>query len=88
MSNAKVLAEIKLLAQIEFRIIWTSHALLRMATRGASKQDVIKGLRTGTTCVWSTEHASWNVTGGADLDGDEILVAVNVEGNLIIRTVF
>lgn len=87
MSNAKVLAEIQLLAQIEFRIVWTTHALERMAERGANKQDVLKGIRTATSCMWSTEHASWNLTGGVDLEGMEILVAANIGRNLIIRTV-
>ena len=87
-TNDEALAEIKRLAGVPWRIVWTSHATRRMRDRKAFEQDVINALLTSTTARWQADHQSWAVDGGVDVDGDDLGVRVNIEADLIIRTVY
>jgi len=59
-----------------------------MAERGAVLRDVQSALLTATRATWQAEHGSWKVSGGLDLDGEELVVAIEFTGDLLVRTVF
>jgi hypothetical protein len=59
-----------------------------MASRGATRADVRRAIATATSATWQADHQSWIVAGGVDLDGDSLRVAVPIEADLIIITIF
>jgi len=59
-----------------------------MEERGAVLADVQNALLTATRASWQSEHGSWKVVGGIDLDGDGLDVALELTGDLLVRTVF
>ena len=59
-----------------------------MEERGAVLADVQNALLTATRASWQSEHGSWKVVGGIDLDGDGLDVALEFTGDLLVRTVF
>lgn len=86
MSDAKALAEIQRLARVN-RIVYTGHALLRMDSRGASRDDVRSALITATSAR-QQERGTWRVEGGRDLDGDVLTAIVDIEADVIVVTLF
>lgn len=86
MSNA-VLDEIKRLAARN-SIVFPTHALKCMRERGADRHDVKNALLTATSATWQDDHQSWKDSGGVDLDGDDLRVAVDVEANVVVITIF
>jgi len=87
-TDDEALAEIKRIARVIRRIQPNLHALQRMQERGAVLADVQSALLTATRASWQQEHSSWRVTGGSDLDGDDLTVAVEFTGELLVRTMF
>jgi hypothetical protein len=85
--GTKALAEIKARAAVN-RVAFTSHALARMAQRGANRRDVLNALGSASGAQWQTDHETWKVDGGVDQDGDELTVCVLIEGDLIVCTLF
>jgi hypothetical protein len=69
------------------RIILTPHARDRMKRRGATLQDIRHGLVNATVCHWQSEHGTWRVP-SVDRDGDELTMAVALEGANVIVTLF
>ena len=88
MTDDEVLAEIKRIARVIRRIQPNLHALQRMQERGAVLADVQNALLTASRASWQQEHSSWRVAGGVDLDGDDLTVAIELTGDLLVRTVF
>lgn len=88
MTNDEALAEIKRLAGMAWRIVWTSHALIRMRQRGAQRADVVSALLSATSARWQADHGTWAVDGGVDRDGDSLDARVAIEADLIIVTVY
>ena len=87
MGDPKVLAEIQRLAKLG-RIIFTAHAAKRMSTRGATARDVQTALVSATDATWQQDRENWRVSGGVDLDGDELTVIVDLEADVIVGTIF
>jgi hypothetical protein len=50
-----------------------------MDERGATARDVQKALVTATDAEWQPDRQNYRVTGGVDLDGDSLSVAVDIE---------
>lgn len=69
---------------------YTDHAILvRMPQRGAQARDVENAVLTSKSATWRPDDRSWKLTGGVDLDGDGLDVAVSITGNEVkIITVF
>lgn len=68
-------------------IRYTRHAEERMVQRNVSRGDVRSALVTATAAAVG-ENGAWKVTGGADLDGDDLTVVVAIDGAAVIVTVF
>lgn len=88
MSDAKALEEIHRLAALPGRIRYRGHALDRMDERGATREDVRNALRSSTDATWQPDRGTWKVTGGVDLDGDDLVCAVDIEDDVIVVTIF
>ena len=86
MNDTKALAEIQRLASLN-QIVYTSHALLRMDTRGASRNDVRRALITATSAR-RQDRGTWRVEGGRDLEGDDLTAIVDIEADVIVVTLF
>jgi hypothetical protein len=86
-NGSDILDEIKDLAARD-RISIRFHARQRMGERGATYEDVKRALVTARRAVWQDDHGTWRVVGGVDLDGDELQVAVDVQADVIVVTVF
>jgi Domain of unknown function (DUF4258) len=68
-------------------LVYTQHALDRMARRNATRYDVRNALATCTTASASTDGPGrWKMTGGVDLDGDALSVVVALDGGVIVVT--
>jgi hypothetical protein len=87
-TDDEAVAEIKRIARIIRRVQPNLHALQRMQERGAVLADVQNALLTASYARWQEEHGSWRITGGVDLDGDDLSVAIEFTGDLLVRTVF
>jgi hypothetical protein len=59
-----------------------------MEERGAVLADVQNAILTATRAFWQADHLSWKVVGGVDLDGDGLDVALELTGDLLVRTVY
>lgn len=68
------------------RVVFSGHAKMRIAQRGASPSDVRHVLCTAGTCK-AGENERWLVT-GPDLSGDELTVVVVIEDLVVVVTVF
>lgn len=88
MSDAKTLAEIQRLAALPDRIRYRRHARQRMVERGTSKYDVKNALLTANDAAWQAQHQTWRITGGVDLNGDDLVCAVDLEDDVIVVTIF
>lgn len=85
--GAKALAEIHRLAQLNY-IRYTGHADGRMRKRGARQDDVRNALLTATAATWQDEQGNWRLTGGVDLDGDELTACVDLMADVVVVTIF
>jgi hypothetical protein len=86
MDAQEALAQIRGLAAAG-RYILKSHARDRMRERGAQPGDVRQALIDAAKCVWQPDRYNWRVT-GPDLEGDDLTLAVEIEENVIVVTVF
>jgi hypothetical protein len=82
-----VLAEVQRLARLD-RIVVTGHARKRMADRGAVKEDLRNALLTATAAIRQPDRGNWRIEGGADHDGDDLTVIVDLEADVIVVTLF
>jgi hypothetical protein len=85
-NETQALAEIKRLAaggQVSF----THHAYERMDERNATTRDVISALMTATKATAETT-SKFKVTGGVDLDRDDLNIVVALENNALVVTIF
>lgn len=64
-------------AAIRGNLILTRHARERMRERGAQVKDVENAID-GATVAKLQESGAWRLLGGADLEGDELDVIVDV----------
>jgi hypothetical protein len=87
-TDAEALAEIHRLAALPGRVVFRNHALDRMDERGATRGDVKNALRSSRGSEWQPDHQTWKVTGGTDLDGDDLTCAVDIEDDIIVVTIF
>lgn len=62
---------------------YTIHARERMPERRVQARDVQNAVLTATHATWRPDDRSWKVTGGKDLDGDSLDVAVVIGGNRV-----
>lgn len=70
------------------QVVFTRHAWIRMDERGASANDVCKALVTAKAAAHEPKLDRWKVAGGADLDGEPLVVVVAIEADVIIVTLF
>ena len=69
------------------RIAYSRHADARMQERGVSRHDCRRALATATRAA-SQANETWRVTGGRDVDGDDLTVVVAIEGGVLVVTVY
>ncbi|MBL8605161.1 MAG: DUF4258 domain-containing protein [Myxococcales bacterium] len=86
MDPEQALREIRRYA-IANQIRYSGHALLRMAQRRISRQDVRAGLVSATRCI-PEPGGRWHTMGGLDLDGVELEVVVVFEDGLFVISTF
>lgn len=68
--------------------VFTVHARDRMRERNARAADVRNAIRTATSAR-RRENGSWKLTGGKDIDGDDLDFAVDISGDSVrIVTIF
>jgi len=68
--------------------VFRAHASERMHSRGATPGDVRAALITARSSRWQADRETWRITGGVDLDGDELVVIVALEADVVVVTVF
>lgn len=59
-----------------------------MRERGATPADVKRALLTASRATWQPDHQTWKVAGGTDRDGDDLTLAVVVEADVVVVTLF
>lgn len=59
-----------------------------MDERGAVADDVVNALVTATSAVWQPDRSTWKVSGGSDLDRDDLTVAVDIQADVVVVTIF
>lgn len=69
------------------RVDLPPHARLRMRERGAQTEDVRSAMMTATKAKYDPELDRWKLTGGRDLDGDDLTVVVSLVPTCVV-TVF
>lgn len=89
MSGEAALAAAKKAAQLR-QLTFTRHASRdRMPERSAQAHDVRSAVLSATTATWRADDQSWRLSGGVDLDGEALSVAVAIEGHVVrVITVF
>jgi hypothetical protein len=87
MGDAKVLAEVQRLARLD-RIIVTVHARVRMAERGVTRAHLRSALVSATAAIRQPDRSNWRIEGGADNEGDDLTVIVDLEADVIVVTLF
>ena len=85
MTASEALRDIRGYAQVN-RLRYSIHAITRMDERNATRGDVKNALITATSCT-SQGGTKWKVTGGVDLEGDPLGIAVVLDGDVLIVTV-
>jgi hypothetical protein len=85
--EAQALAEIKRLVELD-RVLYTHHAQVRMIERGARRRDVEHALFGANRATEQPDRGCWRVTGGVDLDGDDLTVVVALEADVVVVTLF
>lgn len=59
-----------------------------MRKRGAVPDDVRNALITATAAIWQPTEGTWKVTGGVDLEGDELTACVDIMADVVVVTIF
>lgn len=67
---------------------FTGHARVRMDERGATERDVCSALLSGTNAAHNVAKDNYVVSGGCDIDGDDLTVAVAIEADVVVITLF
>ena len=70
------------------QVFLTRHAEERMDERCVTIDDVLAALETATAAKWDAEKETWRVTGGRDLDGDELRVVIRTPLPVVVVTTF
>jgi hypothetical protein len=86
-AHDRVLAEIKRLTSLD-RVELRLHAYQRMLERAVTIMDVCSALLSATGVRWQADRETWRVEGGVDLDGDDLVVIVVLEADVVVVTVF
>ena len=86
MTSASALAKIKDLAA-KRRVLFTVHAVERMEERRVSRHDVFHAIAVAAQCSWDASNTSWTIR-SEDADGDHLVMAVIIDGLLVIKTVY
>jgi hypothetical protein len=66
----------------------TVHAREEAAQASATRYDVQNALRTAQRALHQSANGRFRVEGGTDVDGDELVLIVAFEGNVVVVTVF
>ncbi len=66
----------------------TEHARSRMRDRNVTGGDILSAIATATTAAYQADRDTWKVSGGTDTDGEDLTLAVAIEANLIVVTIF
>lgn len=85
MTEEKALEEIREHARWG-RTFVTAHARKRMKERSIFDEDLYEAIETAATCI-GQPNGTWRVEGW-DLDGDELILIISIEGENVIITVF
>jgi len=64
------------------------HAWQRMNQRGVAEADVRSAMMTAKNAAWDGSRETWRMTGGTDLDENELVVCVAVSWTVAVVTVF
>lgn len=64
------------------------HVSIRMAQRGVTKRCISRALQTAKLATYEPERDRWKLTGGVDVDGDELILIVKVERGVLVVTLF
>lgn len=67
---------------------FTFHARQRMDERDATERDVCNALLGGTQAAHDISKDTYRVSGGCDIDGDDLTVVVAIEADAIVITLF
>jgi hypothetical protein len=70
------------------RFSMTLHAREEAVEAKATRYDVQHALRSARRALHQPNNDRWRVEGGTDLDGDELILNVVFEGDVIVITVF
>ncbi len=81
--DATVLVEVQRLD----RIVITGHARKRI-DRGATRDDLRSALVTATLAIRQPDRGNWRIEGGADNEGDDLTVIIDLEAEVIVVTLF
>lgn len=84
---AQALAEAQRIAATGIFLI-SLHATGRMKKRGAKRADVRAAILSAVSATWQPVDGTWRLDGGADLDGDALVVAVVLDGGMLVATIF
>lgn len=68
---------------------FVGHAMRRMEERQVRAHDVREAILTAKSVVWREDDGTWRLSGGHDIEGAELDVAVAIKGNTVrVITVF
>ena len=85
-TEAEALESIRGLAGAN-RYVVRQHADNRMRERNITNSDLRAALVAAKSAEWQAEKGTWKTT-GPDVDGDDLTVAVALEEDLVVVTVF
>lgn len=86
MNADTALREIRGLASVN-RFIVSRHAEKQALTRGVTANDMHYALVNANSCTWQEDHKTWKVQ-GIDLDGGDLTLAVVIQDDVLVVTVF
>jgi hypothetical protein len=69
-------------------VVFTRHARDRMDERGATPEDVLHAIATAKTATYQADRDCWRVTGGVDIEEDDLSIVCVVEADVILITLF
>ena len=61
---------------------------MRMAERGVTRKCIARALQTAKEAFHQRENDRWKLTGGVDVDGDELILIVKFDRGVIVVTLF
>ena len=64
------------------------HVSQRMAERGATRRCISRALQTASKAIHQPEQDRWKLTGGIDIDGDELVLIVRIDRGVLVVTLF